>query len=102
VFKFKKPDHKPTVEQKLIADLYTKLAGYEPDSEEFKKALDGIDSVQKQIQIDKKLRSRWTMPSSDAILTGAVSLLGIVLILHYEKLDVVSSKALGFVHKPKI
>jgi len=42
-------------------------------------------------------KTRSWKPSPDAIIGGAVSLIGILAILHHEKLNVVSSKALGFV-----
>jgi len=47
----------------------------------------------------EKLRS-WK-PSPDAIIGAVASVAGIVLVLHYEKLGVVTSKALGFVGKMK-
>lgn len=40
--------------------------------------------------------------SPDTIVLALCNLLGIVLILNFEKFDVVSSKALGFVSKPRI
>jgi hypothetical protein len=40
-------------------------------------------------------------PSPDAVVGAAASVIGIAAILHYEKLGVVTSKALGFVNKMK-
>jgi hypothetical protein len=44
---------------------------------------------------EKKARS-WK-PSTDALVAGAASIIGILCVLHYEKAGVVTSKALGFV-----
>lgn len=49
----------------------------------------------------EKEKSRTWKPSPDAIVTAAASIIGIVAILHYEKIGVVTSKALGFVGKMK-
>lgn len=47
-------------------------------------------------------KSRSWKPSPDAIVTAAASIVGILFILHHEKVgNVVSSKALGFVGKMK-
>lgn len=46
-------------------------------------------------------KTRSWKPSTDAIITAAASVVGIVLILHYEKLNVVTSKAVNFVGKMK-
>lgn len=102
MFKFDKLKKKPTVEEKLIADCYTSLARLDPESDDFKKVLKRIDALQAQIQTDKKIKSKLKMPSPDAMFTGAISIASILLVLNYEKLDVVTSKAMGMIHKPKI
>lgn len=40
-------------------------------------------------------------PSPDAIVGAAASVVGILFVLHYEKLGVITSKALGFIGKMK-
>jgi hypothetical protein len=45
---------------------------------------------------DQEMRRSWK-PSPDAVVGAAASVVGILLVLHYEKLGVVTSKALGFV-----
>lgn len=55
-----------------------------------------IDLDREKFEAEQEKTRSWK-PSPDAIISGAVSLIGILAILHHEKLNVVSSKALGFV-----
>ena len=102
MFKFPKAKKQPTVEEKLIADCYTALSRLDPETAEFKKVLKNIDALQKQVHTDKKNKSKLHWPTPDAMFTGAISLASILLVLNYEKLDVVTSKAMGMIQKPKI
>ncbi|GEM_PF-2660349 len=47
------------------------------------------------------LKTDWKV-SPDTLLIVGANLLGIVLILYYEKLDIISTKALGFVIKGRV
>jgi DNA repair exonuclease SbcCD ATPase subunit len=49
---------------------------------------------------DQEALRSWK-PSPDAIVGAAASVIGILFVLHYEKLGVVTSKALGFIGKMK-
>lgn len=102
MFKFPKRTDPHMVEKKAIASCYTHLNTLDPDSEAYGKTLDRIDNLQAQIQMDKKIKSKLKMPSPDAMFTGAISIASILLVLNYEKLDVVTSKAMGMINKPKI
>lgn len=55
----------------------------------------------KQVEVLCKARSEKPnrLVSTDVLVTSAVNILGILLILNYENLHVVSSKALSFVLK---
>lgn len=70
----------------------------EPDTEQYSKAVQNLNVLCKACG-DSEAKNSIDM---NTILTVGGSLIGIVLILHYEKLDVVTSKALGFVNKLKI
>lgn len=59
-----------------------------------------LDLEEEQFNFEKEKIASWR-PSTDAVLGAAVSVLGIVLVLHYEKLGVVTSKAFGFLGKMK-
>ena len=94
---FTKTDNAPDSLQKAIDNLYSELAGYDAHTEEY----DAItDQIVKLKELQSKVNHNWK-PSPDAVISGAVSILGIVLILHYEKINIVTSKALGFVGKMK-
>jgi hypothetical protein len=51
-----------------------------------------------KFEADQELRRSWK-PSPDAVIGAAASVAGILLVLHYEKIGVITSKALGFVGK---
>jgi hypothetical protein len=66
-----------------------------------------IDTEKEKIRIDEarfdaeQEEKRSWKPSPDAVVTAAASVVGILLVLHYEKLGVVTSKALSFIGKAK-
>lgn len=67
-----------------------------PGSPEYKAVLDDIKTLHSLNQ-----KKRW-VPSPDAVLSACASVSGILLILNYEQLHPVVSKALGFVSKIRI
>lgn len=46
-------------------------------------------------------KERSWKPSPDAVVGAAASIVGILFVLHYEKANVIASKALGFIGKLK-
>lgn len=99
VFKKKTdPEEKPV--DKAIAEAYAYLAGSTPETKEHAKIVKQIAALEEiKILSEKKKKIAF---SPDALLTAGASLLGILLILNYERANVVASKALGFVSKSKI
>jgi hypothetical protein len=67
-----------------------------PGSPEYKAVLDDIKTLHFLNQ-----KKRW-IPSPDAVLSACASVSGILLILNYEQLHPVVSKAVGFVSKIRI
>ena len=67
-----------------------------PGSPEYKAVLDDIKTLHSLNQ-----KKRW-IPSPDAVLSACASVSGILLILNYEQLHPVVSKAIGFVSKIRI
>ena len=67
-----------------------------PGSPEYKAVLDDIKTLHSLNQ-----KKRW-VPSPDAVLSAFASVSGILLILNYEQLHPVVSKAVGFVSKIRI
>ena len=92
-----KQDETPDSLQEAIDNLFSELAGHEAYTEEYAAVTDQIVKLQKH---QKESTTPWR-PSADAVVGAAGSILGIILILHYEKVGVVTSKALGFVRSMK-
>lgn len=83
--------------QKEIDWIIDQMKGMAVGSEEYRAALDNLEQMYKVKQIEKT-----NGVSKDTVAIVAGNLLGILLILNYEKLDVVSTKALGFVIKGRV
>ena len=108
----KKLSHKEVNELKVLYKVYFKrvLEGKLVDlsifSEEDKeKHLEQIVKDQEKLDyIGKMLEENQTkvVISPDTLLIVGANLLGILLILNYEKLDIVSSKAVGFILKARV
>lgn len=77
---------------RVLADVSTEYVG----SEEY---ATGIDQLVKLTEIKAKHAKKPVSPDTWAII--AANLLGIALILHYERADIVTTKAIGFVSKLK-
>jgi len=75
------------------------LLKMDPDSDEFAKTLDQLDKLYKIKSHNRKDEDR---VSKDVLVTVAANLAGIGLIIGYERLHVIGSKALGFVLKTKL
>jgi hypothetical protein len=93
-------DKKSDVLQTQIDDLYSQLAGFEGFDENYDKITDQIKKLQ-LLQAELKKSSPAWRPSPDAVVGVVGSLAAVLLILKYEEADSVTSKALGFIIKPK-
>lgn len=78
----------------VLGDLKERLTS---DSEEYTTATENLIKLMK---LKQELDPSWR-PSPDAIVGAVGSILGIVLVLHFEKLGVITSKAFGFLGKMK-
>lgn len=96
---FNKTEQTPDSLQEAINNLYSELAGHDANTEEY----DSItDQIVKLMELQNKLQtSKSWKPSPDAMIGAASSILGIVLILNYEKLGIVTTKAINFVRQTK-
>ena len=84
-----------------ITNLISELAGAETGSEE-ETRIAGAIKVLMEIRIADRADSRRPVLSPDAIASIAASLLGIGLILGFEKANVITTKAVSFIPKIKI
>ena len=110
--KMKKLSHKEVSELKALYKVYfkrvleEKLVDLSIFSEEDKeKHLEQIIKDQERLDyIGKILDENKTKVvfSPDTLLIVGANLIGILLILNYEKLDIVSSKAVGFILKARV
>lgn len=81
----------------LIKVVQTQMAACDCDSEEFAVMNAQLEKLYKMKTTDKSSRV-----SADTLVIVAGNLAGIGLILNYERMHAVTSKALGFVLKSKI
>jgi hypothetical protein len=81
----------------VIEAVILKLEGLSPDSKEYQIIADNLERLYKARSYEK---SNFVSPDTLAIIGG--NLLGIALILWFEKTDVITSKALGFVLKGRV
>ena len=88
----KKETSKDMIENEKIAVL-EEMAIEHSDTEKYTKMVENLDKLcgLEKNRIDV-----------NTVLTVAGSIGGILLILHYEKVDIIVSKALGFIPKMKI
>lgn len=96
MFNFTKKPHDVALDEAISSILNT-MNGLDESSEEYDAA---SDQLVKLLKLKKESNPSWR-PSPDALVGAVGSLAGIFLILHYEKLNVISSKALAFVGKMK-
>lgn len=82
--------------QEAITSAQSQLEQHDADSPEYDKVLNQLERLHK---LQAKAPERRVSPDTLLIVLG--NLAGIFIILNYEKLDVVTSKALGFIIKPK-
>ena len=84
----------------VINNTLEQMDGYDKFATEFEKMAANLLTLYKakaQLPVEPDRRI-----NVNTLVTVGANLLGILLILHFEKLDFISSKALGFVLKSKI
>lgn len=96
MLKLTKQKNKTNIE-KEINRLIFQAGCEEPDSEKYSKIVEEVERLckAKSYETEKSI-------SPDTVLTVIGSILGIILILGYEQVGVISSKALGFVIKGRV
>lgn len=90
------PDRDQSKLSDSISELHTQLQSMDPKTEEYSTVLDSLLKMHKT-QADTRRKS----VSPDTLINASASILGIILILHYERLGIVTTKAIGFVPKPR-
>ncbi len=76
--------------EKELGILFAELRHHGPSSEEYSTVLDRIVQVHK-LKADEKP----PQVSPDTLITAGTNLLGILLILHHERLNIITTKAMS-------
>lgn len=85
--------------KKAIDDALLELATTKPNTKDYSDILEKIERLYKLKGPEKEPRKRI---SPDVLISGAVSLAGIVMVINAEHVGAVTSKAFSLVVKPKI
>jgi hypothetical protein len=80
---------------KAIDAVHARMNRIGPDDPEYKQQLKYLERLSK-LRAD----SRWKRPDTNTILSVAGSVLGIAIIVGYERANVMTSKAINLVAKP--
>lgn len=83
---------KPSDLDDALSEIYSEMKGFTADSDEYCKMTDQLLKLHSMKTVDRSHRI-----SADTIATITANVAGIVLILHYERIHVLTSKALNFV-----
>lgn len=94
-----KKQNEPTEIDLAINRILERMQYVDPETEEYGTLVARLDKIHSMKIAEKNDRNKL---SSDAILTAGVSILGILLIIGHERINVITTKALGFVAKPKL
>lgn len=89
----------PTLIDKEIESVVEQMQTVEADSDVYNAMLDRLERLHKMKISEKKEKPS---VSPDALVAAAASIGGIALILGYEHANVITSKAMSFVFKPKV
>lgn len=83
--------------KKEIDSVLERMSQLSPDSTEYTNMAKNLDTLYSAKSKEKDQKIKW-----DTIAVIAGNLLGIVIIVGYEKANVITSKALGFVIKGRV
>lgn len=92
-----KPPTEPTALEKTIERLHDDMQTVDPDTEKYAKMADNLTKLYKLREHDTVKRWR---PSADVTVAAAAALIQVFMIIRHEDVNVITSKALGFVKKP--
>lgn len=93
---FTKKDKRTNLEKEIDEVLFY-MSGLSPESQEYSNIINNLEKLYKakNEELNRKIK-----PDTIAIIAG--NLLGILLILGYEKTNIITTKALSFVLKGRV
>lgn len=87
---------KSEIKLQLALDIaINNLLNCEPDTKEWKDCLDDVNTI------GKLLGDKPKPVDLNTVILSATNLAGILLIINHERLNVITTKALGFILKPR-
>jgi len=89
--------NKKTKLEKVVDSILDDMSKYEANSDEYSDMANNLEKLLKAKSYEKQ---KGISPDTMAIVIG--NLIGIVLILKHEKVDIITSKALGFVLRGRV
>lgn len=100
MFSLKAKEHKDTDLETAITRLISQMQSHDGETDEYSAMAGNLKTLMEARQIESAVDDRNEI-SVETIATVAANLVGILMILHYERANIVTSKALSFVIKPK-
>lgn len=91
------PSDDTTTLDELIRSVQTQMDSYDAHSDEFIRMAEQLETLYKI-----KAMPRQNRVSADTVATIAANLAGIALIINYERLHIITTKAFGLIAKTKI
>lgn len=95
---FNKEQTEKTLIDKEIDSVHEQMQSFAADDEQYSEMLNRLERLHK-LQIAEKANKKTVSP--DAIVSASASIIGIAMILGFEKANIITSKAMSFVFKPK-
>jgi hypothetical protein len=90
-------DPKPKSKLEIAIDeILFQMGNQPPDSSEYGKLLERVEKLHKMKENEKPSRV-----TPDTWVLAATNLIGIAVIVHHEHINVITSKALSFVQRPR-
>lgn len=90
----------PTDLERLITSHISSMDGIGPETEECTTAATNLKTLMEARLIEDQIEKPWR-PSADTVVTVAGSIAGIVAILTFEKANVITTKSLSLIMRPK-
>lgn len=87
-------DPEPTGIEKAIDAVLAEMVDLSAESEEYAKMVNQLSKLH-----EMKTKESPRRPSPDALVSAAASLLSVLLIVNYERVHVVTTRALGIIPK---
>ncbi len=100
MFNIKRKQEEPSPVDGLIEELISEMKGLDGYSDEYPKSAASLKALFEVKAAETKQKPEGLNVNTIAAVAG--NLVGIVLILAFEKSNVITSKGLGFVMKPRI